>query len=127
MKESNARPHLLRFGVFEVNLRTGELRKQGLKLKLCGQPFQVLALLLERPGELVTREEIREKLWPGDTFVDFEHSVNSLIKRLREALGDDPLAPRFVETLPRHGYRFIAPVETVAPVSPPATSVAARL
>jgi TolB-like protein/DNA-binding winged helix-turn-helix (wHTH) protein/Tfp pilus assembly protein PilF len=125
MKESNARPHLLRFGVFEVNLRTGELRKQGLKLKLCGQPFQVLALLLERPGELVTREEIREKLWPGDTFVDFEHSVNSLIKRLREVLGDDPLAPRFIETLPRHGYRFIAPVETVAPVSPPATSVAA--
>jgi TolB-like protein/DNA-binding winged helix-turn-helix (wHTH) protein/Tfp pilus assembly protein PilF len=125
MKDSNARPRLLCFGVFEVNLRTGELRKQGLKVKLCGHPFQVLAMLLEHPGELVTREEIREKLWPGDTFVDFEHGINSLIKRLREALGDDPLAPRFVETLPRHGYRFIARVEPVAPPSPPAPSVAA--
>ncbi|MGD0012418.1 MAG: tetratricopeptide repeat protein [Terriglobia bacterium] len=111
MDESNARPRLLRFGVFEVDLRTAELRKQGLKVKLHGQPFQVLAMLLERPGELVTREEIREKLWPGDTFVDFEHSVNNSIKRAREALGDDAAAPRFIETLPRHGYRFIAPVE----------------
>ncbi|MGB7589604.1 MAG: winged helix-turn-helix domain-containing protein, partial [Terriglobia bacterium] len=111
MNDSNARPRLLRFGVFEVDLRTGELRKQGLKVKLQGQPFQVLAMLLERPGELVTREEIREKLWPEDTFIDFEHSVNNSIKRLREALGDDPAAPRFIETLPRHGYRFIAPVE----------------
>ena len=111
MKESHTCPHVLRFSVFEVDLRTGELHKQGLKVKLHGQPFQVLALLLERPGELVTREEIREKLWPGDTFIDFEHSVNSSIKRLREALGDDPAAPRFIETLPRHGYRFIAQVD----------------
>lgn len=111
MKDINARPRLLHFSVFEVDLRTGELRKQGLKVKLHGQPFQVLALLLERPGELVSREEIRAKLWPGDTFIDFEHSVNSSIKRLREALGDDPATPRFIETLPRHGYRFIAPVE----------------
>jgi TolB-like protein/DNA-binding winged helix-turn-helix (wHTH) protein len=111
MIDINARPRLLRFSVFEVDLRTCELRKQGLKVKLHGQPFQVLAMLLERPGELVTREEIREKLWPGDTFIDFEHSVNSSIKRLREALGDDPATPRFIETLPRHGYRFIAPVE----------------
>jgi len=111
MNDSNARPHQLRFSVFEVDLRTGELRKQGLKVKLHRQPFQVLAMLLERPGELVTREEIREKLWPGDTFIDFEHSVNSSIKKLRQALGDDPATPRFVETLPRHGYRFIAPVE----------------
>jgi len=111
MKDSNARPRHLRFSVFEVDLRTEELRKQGLKVKLHGQPFQVLAMLLERPGELVTREEIREKLWPGNTFIDFEHSVNNSIKRLREALGDDPAAPRFIETLPRHGYRFIAPVE----------------
>jgi len=120
MIDINARPRLLRFGVFEVDLRTGELRKQGLRIKLSGQPFQVLAMLLERPGELVTREEIREKLWPGDTFIDFEHSVNSSIKRLREALGDDPAAPRFIETLPRHGYRFIAPVEghpSLAPFS----------
>jgi DNA-binding winged helix-turn-helix (wHTH) protein/Tol biopolymer transport system component len=110
MKDTNVRPRLLRFSVFEVDLRTGELRKQGLKVKLQGQPFQVLAMLLERPGELVTREEIREKLWPGDTFIDFEHSVNNSIKRVREALGDDAAAPRFIETLPRHGYRFIAPL-----------------
>jgi len=119
MNESNARPRQLRFSVFEVDLRTGELRKQGLKVKLHGQPFQILAMLLERPGELVTREEIREKLWPGDTFIDFEHSVNSSIKRLREALGDDPAAPRFIETLPRHGYRFIAPVEPLTPSPSP--------
>ena len=111
MIDTHARPRLLRFSVFEVDLRTGELHKQGLKVKLHGQPLQVLAMLLERPGELVTREEIRAKLWPGDTFIDFEHSVNSSIKRLREALGDDPVTPRFIETLPRHGYRFIAPVE----------------
>jgi DNA-binding winged helix-turn-helix (wHTH) protein len=110
MKYSSARPPHLRFSVFEVDLRTGELRKQGLKVKLQGQPFQVLVMLLERPGELVTREEIREKLWPGDTFIDFEQSVNTSIKRLREVLGDDAAAPRFIETLPRHGYRFIAPV-----------------
>jgi len=118
MKDSNARPRLLRFSVFEVDLRTGELRKQGLKVKLHGQPFQVLAMLLECPGELVTREEIRDKLWPGDTFIDFEHSVNTSIKRLREALGDDPAAPRFIETLPKHGYRFIAPVEEHHPLAP---------
>ena len=113
MNESNARPRQLRFGVFEVDLRTGELRKQGLKVKLHGQPFQVLAMLLERPGELVSREEIREKLWPGDTFIDFEQSVNTSIKRLREALGDAAEHPRYIETLPRHGYRFVCPVETV--------------
>ena len=133
MNESNARPRQFHFGVFEVDLRSGELRKQGLKVKLHGQPFQVLAMLLERPGELVTREEIREKLWPGDTFIDFEKSINTSIKRLREALGDDAAAPRFIETLPRHGYRFIAPVNgharddtpPVAPVSSPAIAVAA--
>ena len=108
MNDSNARARLLRFGVFEVDLRTAELRKQGLKVKLYGQPFQILAMLLEHPGELVTREEIRGKLWAGDTFIDFEHSVNSSIKRLREALGDAAEHPRYIETLPRHGYRFIA-------------------
>jgi DNA-binding winged helix-turn-helix (wHTH) protein/tetratricopeptide (TPR) repeat protein len=110
MSDSNSRPRQFHFSVFEVDLRTGELRKQGLKVKLHGQPFQVLAMLLERPGELVTREEIREKLWPGDTFVDFEKGINTSIKRLREALADDAAAPRFIETLPRQGYRFIAPV-----------------
>jgi len=114
MSDNDGRSRRIQFGVFEVDLRTGELRKQGLKVKLHGQPFQVLAMLLERPGELVTREEIREKLWPQDTFIDFEHSVNSSIKRLREALGDDATTPRFIETLPRHGYRFIAPVETLS-------------
>jgi DNA-binding winged helix-turn-helix (wHTH) protein/tetratricopeptide (TPR) repeat protein len=132
MDDSNARPRQVHFSVFEVDLRTGELRKQGLKVKLHGQPFQVLAMLLERPGELVTREEIREKLWLGDTFIDFEKSINTSIKRLREALGDDAAVPRFIETLPRHGYRFIAPVETVgaqggAPVVAPVSSRALAL
>ena len=127
MNDSDGRPRLLRFGVFEVDLRTGELRKQGLKVKLHGQPFQVLSMLLERPGELVTREEIREKLWPGDTFIDFEQSVNSSIKRLREALGDDAAAPRFIETLPRHGYRFIAAVESVVPLPSSATGGAGEV
>src|SRR6266436_1223729 len=102
---------VLRFGVFEVDLRTGELRRQGLRLKLPSQSFQVLGLLLEHPGELVTREELREKLWPADTFVDFDHGVNAAVNRLREALGDSAESPMFVETLPRRGYRFIVPVE----------------
>lgn len=100
----------IRFGAFEVDLRAGELHKNGLKLKLQGQPIQVLIALLERPGEIVTREELRERLWRSDTFVDFEHNLNSAVKRLREAVGDSADNPRFIETLPRHGYRFIAPV-----------------
>ena len=103
---------MLRFGVFEVDLRTGELRRQGLRLRLPSQSFQVLALLLEHPGNLVTREELREKLWPADTFVDFDHGVNAAVNRLREALGDSADSPKFVETLPRRGYRFIVPVES---------------
>jgi TolB-like protein/DNA-binding winged helix-turn-helix (wHTH) protein len=125
MNDNNARPRLFRFGVFEVDLRAAELRKQGLKVKLHGQPFQILALLLERPGEVVTREEIRKKLWAGDTFIDFEHSVNTSIKRLREALGDAAEHPRYIETLPRHGYRFLGLVEAVAPVASPGVSVTA--
>lgn len=108
---SPSTPRLVRFGVFEVDLRAGELRKSGVKIKLQEQPFQILALLLERPGEVVTREELQRKLWPADTFVDFEHSLNAAVKRLREALGDSAETPRFVETLPRRGYRFIYPVE----------------
>lgn len=104
-------PRLIRFGVYEVDLQAGELRKQGVKIKLEGQPLGILALLLERPGQLVTREELKQKLWPADTFVDFEHSINAAVKRLRGALGDSADSPRFVETLPRHGYRFICPVE----------------
>ena len=101
---------LVRFGTFEVDLPAGELRKSGVKLKLTGQPFQVLAILLERPGEVVTREELQKRLWP-DTFVDVDHNLNTAINKIREVLGDSAESPRFVETLPRRGYRFIAPVE----------------
>jgi TolB-like protein/DNA-binding winged helix-turn-helix (wHTH) protein/Flp pilus assembly protein TadD len=105
--------HLVHFGAFEVDLRSAELRKHGLKLKIQEQPFQVLAMLLEHPGQVVTREELHKKLWPADTFVDFEHGLNAAINKLREALGDSADNPRFVETLHRRGYRFIAPVETM--------------
>jgi DNA-binding winged helix-turn-helix (wHTH) protein/tetratricopeptide (TPR) repeat protein len=101
---------ILRFGVFEVDLRSGELRKQGVRVKLQDQPFQVLRLLLQRSGELVTREELRSQVWPADTFVDFDNSLNAAINKLREALGDSADSPRFIETLPRRGYRFIAPI-----------------
>jgi DNA-binding winged helix-turn-helix (wHTH) protein/Tol biopolymer transport system component len=107
---ANSSSALVRFGTFEVNFHTGELRHRGQKVKLQEQPFQVLAVLLERPGELVTREELRNKLWPADTFVDFDHSLNAAIKRLRDALGESADAPVFIETLARRGYRFIAPV-----------------
>jgi len=100
-----------RFGIFEVNAATGELRRQGLRVKLNTQPFQVLLMLLDRPGQLLTREEISRELWPDGTFVDYEHGVNSAINRIREALGDTAASPRFLETLARRGYRFIAPVE----------------
>ena len=103
-----------RFGVFEADAATGELRKQGVRIKVNVQPFQVLLMLLERPGELLTREEISRGLWPEGTFVDYEHGVNSAINRIREALGDRARNPRFVETLARRGYRFLAPVQRVA-------------
>lgn len=108
-------PRILRFGVFEAEVRSGELRKNGIKIKLQEQPFQVLAALMERPGELVTREELRQRLWPADTFVDFDHSLNTAINKLREALGDSAANPRFIETLAKRGYRFIAPVQVVTP------------
>ena len=107
----------MRFGTFEVDLQTGELRQRGKKIKLQEQPFQVLAALLERPGEVVTREELRSKLWPGDTFVDFDHSLNAAVKRLRDALGESAEAPVFIETLARRGYRFIAALEMPLGVS----------
>jgi DNA-binding winged helix-turn-helix (wHTH) protein len=103
-----------RFATFEADAATGELRRQGLRVKLNTQPFQVLLLLLERPGELLTREEISRELWPDGTFVDYEHGVNSAVNRIREALGDKANAPRFIETLARRGYRFVAPVERIA-------------
>ncbi|MGC1295058.1 MAG: winged helix-turn-helix domain-containing protein [Alloacidobacterium sp.] len=107
--ESN---HCVRFKTFELDLNSRELRRNGLRLKLQGQPLEVLAMVLERPGELVKRDQLRRRLWPEDTFVDFEHGLNSTIRRLREALGDRAENPRFIETLPRLGYRFIAPVES---------------
>src|SRR6267143_1668094 len=100
----------IRFGVFEVDLRAGELRKQGVRVKLQEQPFQVLQVLLEKPGEVVTREDLRQRIWPADTFVDFDGGMNNAIKRLREALGDSAESPRYVETIPRRGYRFIGGV-----------------
>src|SRR6478672_4828197 len=116
MAETAPQLRLLRFGNFEVDLRTGELRKDGVKLKFSGQPFQVLTILLERPGEVVTREELQKRLWP-DTFVDVEHNLNTAINKIRESLGDSAESPRFVETLSRRGYRFIAPVEGDIPAA----------
>jgi Tol biopolymer transport system component/DNA-binding winged helix-turn-helix (wHTH) protein len=104
-------PQIVRFGVFEADLKTGELRKNGVKVPLQGQPFQVFAILLGHSGELVTREELRQKVWPQDTFLDFDHALNTAITKIRIALGDEADNPRFVETLPRRGYRFIGPVD----------------
>jgi DNA-binding winged helix-turn-helix (wHTH) protein len=106
--------NVVRFDVFEVDLRAQEVYKAGRKVKLQVQPFQVLAMLLEQPGEVVTREEMQKRLWPADTFVDFDHSVNTAIKKLRQALGDDQKKPRFVETLPKRGYRFLVSVKKPA-------------
>jgi Tol biopolymer transport system component/DNA-binding winged helix-turn-helix (wHTH) protein len=114
MSMADQPPGVIRFGVFEADLRSAELRKQGMRIRLPGQSFQVLQTLLSKPGELVTREELQQKLWPGDSFGDFEHGLNAAVNRVREALGDSAENPRFVETLPRRGYRFIAPVEPQA-------------
>ncbi len=121
------------FGVFEADTASGELRKSGVRMRLQEQPFQVLVMLLERPGEVVTREALRQKLWPADTFVDFDHSLNTIINKLREVLGDSAASPRFIETIAKRGYRFLLPVESTSnhrrpgnssqaaePASPPA-------
>jgi DNA-binding winged helix-turn-helix (wHTH) protein len=102
-----------RFGVFEADEATGELRRKGMRVRLHAQPFQVLTMMLDRPGEVLTREEICRELWPEGTFVDYEHGVNSAVNRIREALGDKAASPRFVETLARKGYRFVAAVERI--------------
>src|SRR5438093_2715532 len=115
MSHSVVPPQVLRFGTFEADRRSGELRKHGRRIKLQDQPFQILLTLLDRPGELVTREELGLKLWPKDTFVDFDHGLNNAMNRLREVLGDSAEAPRFIETLPKRGYRFITDVKTAAP------------
>ena len=114
MAETQSRPRLVRFGAFEADLWTGELRKDGVKLKFSGQPFQVLAILLERPGDVVTREELQRRLWP-DTFVDVDHNLNTIINKIRETLGDSADTPCLVETLPRRGYRFIGRIESGEP------------
>src|SRR5437762_1762673 len=118
------RAEIQRFGTFEVDVRSGELRRQGVRIKLQEQPFHVLTVLLQRPGEVVSREELRSQNWPADTFVDFDNSLNTAINKLREALGDSADNPRFIETLPRRGYRFIAPVTGVGSAS--GVSAAAR-
>ena len=117
--ESIPQQRLFRFGIFEADRRTGELRKQGRRLSLQGQPFEILIMLLERPGELVTRSEIRERLWADGTFVDFDHSLNTAVNKIRDALGDSAGNPRFIETLARRGYRFVAPVKAVNGQSEP--------
>ena len=119
MQATIGKTRILRFGVFEVDLQTGELRKSGLKTKLQEKPFQILALLLKRPGEVVTREELQKALWPTDTFVDFEHGVNTAVTKLRQALDDDADRPRFIQTLPRRGYRFMGMVDPLTGSSPP--------
>jgi Tol biopolymer transport system component/DNA-binding winged helix-turn-helix (wHTH) protein len=125
MLDRSQRPEIFRFGVFEVDTRAGELRKNGIKLKLQEQPFQVLCMLLERAGELVSRKELRTRLWPADTFVDFEHGLNVAVKRVRDTLGDSAETPVYIETLPRRGYRFLLPVVSAngaaeTPTRPPA-------
>src|SRR5438105_8920867 len=111
MKNSTLQVNSLRFGAYEFDLRAGELRKHGMRIKLQEQPCQILAILLEHRGEMVTREELQSRLWPRNTFVDFDHSLNTAVMRLREVLSDSSENPRFIETLPRRGYRFVAPVE----------------
>src|SRR5208282_3782505 len=113
MNDGGGSAQIARFGIFEADLQSAELRKNGLKVPLQGQPFQVFAILLQHSGGLVTRERLREKVWPEDTFVDFDHGLNTAITKIRTALGDSAESPRFVETLPRRGYRFLAPVEWV--------------
>src|ERR1700731_3057329 len=111
MQGTESCPQPRRFGVFELDLRAAELRKRGVRIKLQEQPFQILCLLLEHPGEVVTREELRQRLWPAHTFVDFDRSLNKAMTKLRAALGDSAENPRYVETIPRHGYRFLASVQ----------------
>src|SRR6516162_7749769 len=125
-----AASHVARFEDFVADLRTGELFKNGKKIRLQVQPFQVLALVVQRPGELVSRDELRDKLWPDNTFVDFDDGLNTAVRKLRQVLHDSPDHPQYIETLPRRGYRFIAPVTTASPSPPhdePAPDVSERV
>src|ERR1700730_5391670 len=133
MAQASIGRQCIRFAVFEVDLESAELRKHGIKIKLQQKPFQILALLLERPGEVVTREELQRRLWASDVFVDFESGLNNAVKKLRAALGDSAETPRFVETVARHGYRFLATPQyannlpTVSPAASPARDRAPRI
>src|SRR5216684_6807276 len=120
----SSKKRVARFGVFELDLDAGELRKQGVRLQLQPKPLQMLAILLERPGEIVTRDELRRRLWDDDTFVDYESGLNTAANRLRLKLGDSADTPRYVETMARSGYRFIAPVERIDWEPPPPSSMA---
>ena len=120
MPRASQSTDVVRFSAYEVRLRAGELYRAGRKIRLQVQPFLVLAMLLEHPGEVVAREELQKRLWPADTFVDFDHSLNTAIKKLRQALSDDKKKPRFIETLPKRGYRFIGTVEPSEGVPSPA-------
>src|SRR2546423_13947039 len=114
MPDVKQAPAVRRFGVFEIDLHSGELRKNGIRLRLSGQPFQVLSVLVEHAGEVVTREELHSKLWPANTFVDFDHGLNNAVARIREVLNDSSDTPRYIETIPRRGYRFIGPSSAAA-------------
>jgi len=114
VQETAKSARVFRFGVFEVDAASGELRKQGLRIRLQDQPSQLLLMLLDRSGEVVSRKEIRRKLWPPDTFVDFDLSLGTALRKLRQALCDDAETPRYIETIPKHGFRFVAPVERIS-------------
>src|SRR5260370_9824285 len=123
MPDASQPSSIRRFGPFEIILQSEDLRKSGMRVRLSGQSFRLLAVLVERPGELVTREELRSRLWPADTFVDFDHGLNNAVARIREVLDDSAEAPRYVETIPRLGYRFIAPLTDLLPAKlPPSTA-----
>ena len=120
---TRARVRLFRFGPFELDVRSGELRKHGIRLRLREQPVRILLLLLEHPGELVVRTEIRDKLWPNETMVEFDPAINNAVRRLRDALGESAEKPRYIETVARRGYRFLGEVEVVeTPASEPSAS-----
>jgi DNA-binding winged helix-turn-helix (wHTH) protein len=126
MPTTSPLPAIFQFGVFQLDLNAGELHKAGIKVKLQDQPFRVLAVLVEHAGQVVTRDELRQKVWPSNVYVDFDQGLNNAIKKVREALGDAADSPRLIETVARHGYRFISPVSAV-PAPPPPTPGPARI
>src|ERR1043166_6876575 len=127
LEQTPTRVAKIRFGVFETDLRAGELRKHGIRIKLQSQPFKVLSILLSRAGEIVTREELQQQLWGSETVVNFDHSLGTAINKVREALGDSAESPRYIETLAKRGYRFIAPVQLIEPARVGATGFQPRV